>query len=169
MSRDNRATHGGSLDVLKKSHLALSRIRVLTRTCERREYCPQSSVGVFMQTRLKTLGEPKHARRDHGPRLSALPMPRPLVRGTVAGLGVTPLRAVLREVRITRAFRTRAGTKRETRFSGRNFTIMRRSGLRVGLLVIRRATENWIQVYFEDERDFGLSHETWPQTASRCR
>lgn len=39
------------------------------------------------------LGEPKHARRDQGPRLSAPPMSRPPVRGMVAGLGVGPLRA----------------------------------------------------------------------------
>lgn len=148
--------------MLKKSHLALSRIRVLTRTCERREYCPQSSVGVFMQTRLKTLGEPKHARRDHGPRLSALPMPRPLVRGTVAGLGVTPLRAVLGEVRITRAFRTGAGTKKGD--TVKNFTIVRCSGLSAGLLVIRRATKSEVTII---RRRKGL--ETRPQTASRCR
>lgn len=77
----------------------------------------------WVQTRLKTLGEPKHARRDHGPRLSALPMSRPLVRGMVAGCGVAPLRAVIGEVRITRAFWTKVGGKREMRFSGRNFTI----------------------------------------------
>lgn len=64
-----------------------------------------------VQTRLKTLGEPKHARRDHGPRLGALPMSRPLVRGMVVGLGVGPLRAVTGEVRITRAFRTKVGEK----------------------------------------------------------
>lgn len=63
----------------------------------------------WVQTRLKTLGEPKHARRDHGPRLGALPMSRPLVRGMVAGLGVGPLQAVTGEVRITRAFRTKVG------------------------------------------------------------
>lgn len=65
----------------------------------------------WVQTRLKMLGEPKHARRDHGPRLSAPPMSRPLVRGMVAGLGVGPLRAVTGEVRITRAFRTKVGEK----------------------------------------------------------
>lgn len=69
------------------------------------------------------LGEPKHARRDHGPRLSAPPMSRPPVRGTVAGLGVGPLRAVTGEVRVTRAFRAKVGEKRERRFSGRNFTL----------------------------------------------
>ncbi|TWW63421.1 hypothetical protein D4764_03G0004290 [Takifugu flavidus] len=53
------------------------------------------------------LGEPKHARRDHGPWLSALPMSRPLVRGMVAGLGVGPPRAVTGEARTTRAFRTK--------------------------------------------------------------
>lgn len=115
MDVECHVTTGQRFGRVKKTHLAMSRIRVLTHT-RAVPVLPTEFTG-WVQTRLKMLGEPKHARRDQGPWLSALPMSRPLVRGMVAGLGVGPPRAVTGEVRTTRAFRTKEGEK------GRNFTL----------------------------------------------
>lgn len=84
------------------------------------------------------LGEPKHARHDHSPRLSALPMSRPPVRGTVAGLCVTP-RCGQWQWRRGKHARLGAGweQKRETHFSGKNFGIVwHSSGLRASGMLI---------------------------------